>query len=132
MTMLTMLLAMGFTLWKMQFLDISFREYLFKMAQGLVHGNTVISHFGGVDRKCTFCKIKKITDLKRDLGRDPTQLEEDLALRDVEDENRLHIFWECPTVRETITYTYRALWGNYIIDKKDFLKVLSNGTGGWV
>ncbi len=49
----------------LQFLELGFREFLFRMSQGMLHGNTVISHFGNVDRKCTFCKINRIRELTR-------------------------------------------------------------------
>jgi hypothetical protein len=115
------LISIGFTLWKIQFLDLGFREFLFKMAQGMVHGNTVISHFGNVDRKCTFCKIIKGKELKLTLGREPDP-EEILAANDsVPDESRPHIFWECRTVYETICLVQQALWGVNAVNKKDFL-----------
>jgi hypothetical protein len=70
------LLSIGFTLWRLQFLELGFREFLFKMSKGMmVHGNTVISHFGNVDRKYTFCKITRVKELRRELGRDPDPVE---------------------------------------------------------
>jgi hypothetical protein len=79
------LVSIGFTLWKMQFLDLGFREFLFKSAQGLIHGNTVISHFGNVDRKCTFCKVSRIDMEKRLLRRELTQQEQEDLLRGIND-----------------------------------------------
>jgi hypothetical protein len=35
----------------------------------------LFSHFGDVDRKCTFCKIKVEADMKAGLGRELTQAE---------------------------------------------------------
>jgi hypothetical protein len=116
------LVSIGFTLWKMQFLDLGFREFLFKSAQGLIHGNTVISHFGNVDRKCTFCKLTGIITEKRLLRRDLTQLEEENVIRGVNDETRPHIFWECPVTSDVISHVLRNIWGNnVIIEKKSFL-----------
>jgi hypothetical protein len=115
------LVSAGFTLWKFQFLDLNFREYLFKMAQGLVHGNTVISHFGNVDRKCTFCKVLKIEEIKNNLGRDPTLDEQNAAIQTVADGDRPHIFWSCPTVSNTIAHVLQKLWGINALDKKSFL-----------
>jgi hypothetical protein len=115
------LVSIGFTLWKNQFLDLILREFLFKMSQGLVHGNTVISHFGNVDRKCTFCKLKKVEELANRLGRDPDPDERDLAFLTIPDENRPHIFWECPTVMGTVTFVLDKLWGIQVPDKKSFL-----------
>jgi hypothetical protein len=115
------LVSIGFTLWKNQFLDLSLREFLFKMSHGLVHGNTVISHFGNVDRKCTFCKIKKIEELVINLGRDPDHDERALAFLTIPDENRPHIFWECPTVMVTVTFVLDKLWGIQVPEKKTFL-----------
>jgi hypothetical protein len=106
----------------MQFLDLGFREFLFKSAQGLIHGNTVISHFGNVDRKCTFCKLTGINTEKRLLRRDLTQLEEENVIRGVNDETRPHIFWECPVTSDVISHVLRNIWGNnVIIEKKSFL-----------
>jgi hypothetical protein len=115
------LVSAGFTLWKFQFLELNFREYLFKMSQGLVHGNTVISHFGNVDRKCTFCKILKAGELKINLDRDPTLDEINAANLTVADEDRPHIFWNCPTVANTIAYVVQKLWGINAMEKKTFL-----------
>jgi hypothetical protein len=115
------LISIGFTLWKLQFLDIGFREFLFKMAQGMVHGNTVISHFGNVDRKCTFCKIIKIKELSRILGRDPDPVEILASIENVADESRPHIFWDCKTVNDTIRLVQQTVWGVNILVKKDFL-----------
>jgi hypothetical protein len=86
------ILSIGSTLWKISSLDIGFREFLFKMNQGLVHGNTVVSHFANVNRKCTFCKIKTLAELRRHLGREPDQIEENVATNGFSDENRAHIF----------------------------------------
>ena len=91
------------------------------MSQGLVHGNTVISHFGNVDRKCTFCKILKIGELKINLDRDPTIDEINAANLTVADEDRPHIFWNCPTVANTIAYVVQKLWGINAMEKKIFL-----------
>jgi hypothetical protein len=96
------LVSIGFTLWKMQFLDLGFREFLFKSTQGLIHGNTVISHFGNVDRKCTFCKVSRIETEKLLLRREPTQHELEDLLRGINDESRPHIFWECPVTFDVI------------------------------
>ncbi len=98
------LVSASFTLWKFQFLELNFREFLFKMSQGLVHGNTVISHFGNVDRKCTFCKILKVIETKTRLGRDLTPAEYENEILTVPDEDRPHIFWACPTVFDTISH----------------------------
>jgi hypothetical protein len=68
----------------------------------MVHGNTVISHFGDVDRKCTFCKVQKTSELRFNLGREPTDLEiEGLQLPD---ENRPHIYWDCQHVRSCLQH----------------------------
>jgi len=91
------------------------------MAQGMVHGNTVVSHFGNVDRKCTFCKILKVKDLSRVLGREPDPVEILVAIESVADESRPHIFWECKTVNDTFRFIQQALWGVNNMVKKDFL-----------
>jgi hypothetical protein len=54
---------------------LGFRQFLFKINQGLVHGNTVVSHFAEVDRRCTFCSIKLKIALRQRLNRDPTDAE---------------------------------------------------------
>jgi hypothetical protein len=115
------LVSIGFTLWKMKFLNLNFREFLFKMSQGLIHGNTVVSHFGNVDRKCTFCKIKKFAELKRELGREPSEAEMEGALPGISDETRNHIFWECNIVQDTVSHVNLAIWGVQNVDKKTFL-----------
>jgi len=55
---------------------LQYETFFFQIySQGLVHGNTVVSHFGDVDRKCTFCNI---TERKREelrLGRELTDEE---------------------------------------------------------
>jgi hypothetical protein len=85
----------------------------------MVQGNTVISHFEEVDRKCTFCKIKMQVDLARELGRDLTVNE----INDIQapDENRPHIFWECETVQSAIQNIHNAIWNTGNVSKKDFL-----------
>jgi hypothetical protein len=115
------LVSAGFTLWKLQFLDLNFREFLFKMSQGLVHGNTVISHFGNVDRKCSFCKIVRLCEAKNRLGRDLTPAETEQEFLTVPDEDRPHIFWACPTVFDTISHVLNKLWGQNVPEKKAFL-----------
>ncbi len=84
----------------------------------MVHGNTVISHFGNVDRKCTFCKIIKIKELSRTLGRDPDPVEILASIENVADESRPHIFWDCKTVNDTIRLVQQTIWGVNILVKK--------------
>jgi hypothetical protein len=125
------LISIGFTLWRLQFLDLGFREYLFRVSQGMLHGNTVISHFGNVDRKCTFCKINRTRELTRALGREHDPQEQLAAFVNVPDETRPHIFWECGTEQETIRLVQHALWGVNVVDKKEFLMgKLSNSIEG--
>jgi hypothetical protein len=108
------------TVWCTREVDTEFRQYAFRWYQGMVHGNTVISHFGDVDRKCTFCKIKAEADMKARLGRELTQAERDGLV--VPDESRPHIFWDCPTVNTSIKEVYRNYWQVDIdVEKKDFL-----------
>ena len=81
-------------------LQYSMRHSSFRYSQGLVHGNTVVSHFGDVDRKCTFCNI---TERKREelrLGRELTDEEWVIIKENVPDEDRPHIYWGCPTAKE--------------------------------
>jgi hypothetical protein len=114
------ILACGMTVWCTKEVDTDFRQYVFKWYQGMVHRNTVISHFGDVDRKCMFCKIKAEAEMRAGLGRELTQAErEGLG---VPDESRPHIFWDCPTVNGCIQDVYKTFWGvNMDIGKKDFL-----------
>jgi hypothetical protein len=112
--------------WDTKEVDTEFRQYAFRWYQGMVHGNTVISHFGDVDRKCTFCKIRLEIEMARRLGRDITEAEREGLL--VPDEDRPHIFWNCPTVANAIQETHRRFWGtNNNVEKNDFLlgKVMS-------
>ena len=74
----------------------------------MIHGNTVIAHFGDVDRKCTFCKITLERDMVRQVGRELTEAEKNgLA---VPDEDRPHIFWDCPTVAFCIQEVFKRYW----------------------
>jgi hypothetical protein len=102
------LLGCGMLLWNVREVDTDMREFIFKWNQGMVHGNTVISHFGDVDRKCTFCKLKQVNELKIALGRDPTNVE--IEGLQVPDENRPHIYWECPIVNQCVQEVYHNLW----------------------
>jgi hypothetical protein len=114
------LLGCGMLLWNVREIDTDMRQFIFKWNQGMVHGNTVISHFGDVDRKCTFCKLKQGNELKIALGRDPTDAE--IEGLQVPDENRPHIFWDCPIVNQCVQEVYHNLWGgNGQVDKKSFL-----------
>jgi hypothetical protein len=113
------ILKAGMLLWTTKETDTDFRQFMFKWNQGMVQGNTVISHFGDVDRKCTFCKIKKKKELNRELGREPTVLE--LNNAQVPDENRPHIFWECETVQTAVQCIHNAIWETGNVQKKDFL-----------
>ena len=115
------LISVGMTVWKLNFFDLEFRQFAFKMTQGLIHGNTVLSHFADVDRKCSFCKIEKNIFLKEELGRDPTANEWEQALALLPDENRLHIFWECPVVQRCLKEIYFFMWGVRNVDKTEFL-----------
>jgi len=113
------LVKSGMLLWQIRETDTDFRQFTFKWNQGMVQGNTVISHFGDVDRRCTFCKIKKQVELTRELGREPTTLE--LNNAQVPDENRPHIFWDCMTVQTVIQRVHNAIWETGNVNKKDFL-----------
>jgi hypothetical protein len=111
----------GCALWNIKEVDTDFRQFMFKWYQGMIHGNTVISHFGeNVDRRCTFCKITVKGTLARMLGREPTEGEMNAEI--INDENRIHIFWECDTVSRTYTDVFNGVWEtNAVLDKKHFL-----------
>jgi hypothetical protein len=115
------LLAIGVSLWRLNFLEIEFRQFIFKLNQGLIHGNNVISHFAGVDRKCTFCRINSISTLRVRLGRDPLDIEIAADNNNLADEGRLHIFWECDTVQNCLLNVHRLLWNTNRITKKNVL-----------
>jgi hypothetical protein len=83
------ILACSMLVWGIKEVDTDFRQFAFRWHQGMIHGNTVISHFGDVDRKCTFCKITLEQQKREELGRDLT-LNEREGL-DVPDEDRPHI-----------------------------------------
>ncbi len=114
-------LSYGASLWNIKEVDTELRQFIFKWYQGMIHGNTVISHFGeNVDRKCTFCKINVKGNLSRTLGREPTAAELNAAI--INDENRKHIFWECETVNRTYREVFCGVWEtNAILEKKHFL-----------
>jgi hypothetical protein len=106
--------------WDTKEVDTEFRQYAFKWYQGMIHGNTVVAHFGDVDRKCTFCKVTLERDMVRQIGRDITGAERAGII--VPDEDRPHIFWNCPTVASCIQEVFRRYWGtNNDLGKKDFL-----------
>jgi hypothetical protein len=114
------LISCSMEVWGIREVDTDFRQFAFRWYQGMIHGNTVISHFGDVDRKCTFCKIKEIGLLSNTLGRDPSQ--EEINNLQVVDEDRPHIFWNCDTVKNCAQEVYTLFWGrNVVLEKKDFL-----------
>jgi hypothetical protein len=115
------LIACGMSQWGIKEVDAEFRQYMFRWNQGMVHGNTVISHFGdNIDRKCTFCKITEKNRLMGTLGREPTINE--LNALAIPDENRPHIMWECPVVNTAIREIYNRVWNkDGQVDKKAFL-----------
>jgi len=121
----TTLVSCGVSLWTIKEANPDFRQFVFKWNQGMIHGNTVISHFGeNVDRKCTFCKIKLVAQLKRELNRDPTEIEVQARVitENVPDENRIHIMWECETVINAINVIYSSVWGtNGNVEKETYL-----------
>jgi hypothetical protein len=91
------------------------------------YGNTVISHFGDVDRKCTFCKKLMEKQKREELGRELTVAE----INDINapDEDRPHIFWECRTVYNCIQDVYKRYWGlNTDVEKEHFLLGKDMGT----
>jgi hypothetical protein len=73
--------------WDTKEVDTEFRQFAFRWYQGMIHGNTVISHFGDVDRKCTFCKITLENNTRTQLGRELTDAEREGLL--VPDEDTL-------------------------------------------
>jgi hypothetical protein len=109
------------SLWGIKEVDAEFRQYMFRWNQGMVHGNTVISHFGdNIDRKCTFCKITERIRLGLELGREPTI--DELNAIAIPDENRPHIMWDCNTVNTCIREVYNRVWNkDGQVDKKAFL-----------
>jgi hypothetical protein len=113
--------------WDTREVDTDFRQYAFRWYQGMIHGNTVIAHFGDVDRKCTFCKIRLEGDMTRRLGRDITAAEREGLI--VPDEDRPHIFWDCPTVTNCVQSVYRRFWRtNNDVEKIEFLLGKDMGT----
>jgi hypothetical protein len=115
------IIGCAMTLWGIRELDPDFRQFIFRWNQGMIHGNTVISHFGeNVDRRCTFCKAVSVNRRQIELGREMTA-QEIFALQ-IPDENRAHIMWACPIVEECTREIYNRTWGrNGAVNKKDFL-----------
>jgi hypothetical protein len=114
------LVTCSMLVWCTKETDTDFRQFAFQWYQGMIHGNTVISHFGDVDRKCSFCKITHMEELRETLGREPVQAEIDTL--NIPDEDRPHIFWNCLTVGTCIQEVYRDYWGgNRMINKQEFL-----------
>jgi hypothetical protein len=111
----------GMMLWPIGEVDTDFRQYMFRWNQGMVHGNTVISHFGNVDRKCTLCKVHIRMEQERLLGRELNDIEMGNISQNISDKNRAHIFWECRHVQECIQAVHNEIWGTRNVNKKDFL-----------
>jgi hypothetical protein len=100
--------------------DTDFRQFAFRWYQGMIHGNTVISHFGDVCMKCTFCKIIEQRRQSTLLGRELTQVE--IEGLNVVCEDRPHVFWYCETVNSCVQLVYRNFWGRNIqVEKEEFL-----------
>jgi hypothetical protein len=121
------ILACSMLVWGIKEVDTDFRQFAFRWYQGMIHGNTVISHFGDVDRKCTFCKIIMEKQKREELGRELTVAE----INDINapDEDRPHIFWECRTVYNCIQDVYKRYWGlNTDVEKEHFLLGKDMGT----
>jgi hypothetical protein len=120
------LVTCSMTVWCVKEVDTEYRQFAFRWYQGMIHGNTVISHFGDVDRKCTFCKIIETGRQKQLLGRDLTQAE--VEGLNVTDEDRPHIFWNCEVVNRCIQDVYGRFWGgNRQVEKKQFLLGIDTG-----
>ncbi len=64
------LIRCNMMVWDIKEVDTDLRQFAFRWYQGMIHGNTVISHFGDVDRKCTFCKITIENHRRTELGRE--------------------------------------------------------------
>jgi hypothetical protein len=121
------LIACSMSLWCIKEVDTDFRQFTFKWNQGMIHGNTVIAHFGDVDRKCTFCKLRTEIQMREELGRELTIAEKE-GIAAV-DEDRPHIFWDCITVNRCIQDVYGSFWGNNVtVNKGDFLMGKELGT----
>jgi hypothetical protein len=121
------IIACSMSLWCIREVDTEFRQFMFKWNQGMIHGNTVVSHFGDVDRKCTFCKLRAEVQIRGELGRELTMAEKEGII--AVDEDRPHIFWECVTVNRCIQEVYGSFWGNNaMVEKTDFLMGREMGT----
>ena len=48
------LISNSMGIWRVRELECNIRQFAFRYNQGMVHGNTVISHFGEVDRYCMY------------------------------------------------------------------------------
>jgi len=86
----------------------------------MIHGNTVISHFGEVDQKCSFCKIVARNEIVQVLGWELNQQEEEGLV--VCDEDRKHTYWDCVHVQRCITDVHENIWGvGTAVGKNEFL-----------
>jgi hypothetical protein len=120
-------LSCSMLVWGIKEVETDFRQFAFRWYQGMIHGNTVISHFGDVDRKCTFCKITLEQQKREDLGRELTEGEREELV--VPDEDRPHIFWNCSTVYNCVQEIYKGFWGvDTNVDKIHFLLGKDMGT----
>ena len=116
------LISNSMGIWRVRELECNIRQFAFRYNQGMVHGNTVISHFGEVDRYCTFCKIRKTRAEEGRLGRELEEEEREIIIQNVPEEDRNHIFWGCGVVQETIQRVYKAVWDvEENVGKKKFL-----------
>jgi hypothetical protein len=95
------LCELNYKVWTVSHLEADFKDFCFKLVQGRLYFNNQRAHFAEVDRWCTLCAIRKRYDLKtRNIHPDnPIYRQE---MEELADETMVHLFWECPNVRDVI------------------------------
>jgi hypothetical protein len=111
--MLRIRIEMNFGLWKINFLEAKFKEFIFRMMQGKLYVNQILANFADVRPQCTFCVILEKRRMKQE------NVEEGGAnwlnrLNRQRHESVTHLFWEC-TILKPILHRI----GNWLANTND-------------
>jgi hypothetical protein len=116
------LCELNYKVWTVSHLEADFKDFCFKLVQGRLYLNNQRAHFAEVDRWCTLCLIRKRCELKaRNIQpENPIYRQE---LEGLADETMIHLFWECPNVRDVIKQLCNdvANTRNLVINKTRYL-----------
>ncbi len=96
--MLRVRIELNFGLWKINFLEAKFKEFVFRLMQGKLYVNQILANFADVRTQCTFCVILEKRMMRQEnvedgganwLNRLNRQRHEIVS----------HLFWECTVVK---------------------------------